>query len=424
MPELIAYSRLILMCFTIAAPAQHAGRVTDHLPHADTTNVMPGESAVALSEGEADSLPVEDSPGTRISADSLHGKDSLLIIPKQAHDTLGDAVSESGPVYAADTSYRFWQKPFWGFGAGWSLGSFPLFDLWKDGLPDSLGSFALPASVVFSRIAGVDTLTDTVAFVYRAREQPDAYSINFPIAVSYTPYAATKQRLSIDATFFFMLKSFVASVQVDTSITLPGTATAFEQLVEYSQRLTLYSFSLGATYKQHISTKYFTITNSDVTSINAGVRVHPLSIVRLKTTADMPGSMPGGYKSVYTLIGTQADGYASDALGFGAGVSWRIGMTSLRRLENASGIEAGIYYAGQWFGYFYDGGERIVRSDINPQAGSAKALTSLSHRFVLEFQLLKGKRPPQIEVASPSPRSTAPSPRKEPVTDETEKADR
>ena len=56
-----------------------------------------------------------------------------------------------------DTTYRFWIFPSWGIGAGWGLGSFPLFDEWIKGLPDSSQNIVRPghgAKKLFRQGAG------------------------------------------------------------------------------------------------------------------------------------------------------------------------------------------------------------------------------------------------------------------------------
>ncbi len=91
------------------------------------------------------------------------------------------------------------------------------------------------------------------------------------------------------------------------------------------------------------------------------------------------------------------NGPASNTSGYGTGVSWHIGVTTLRKLSEANGLEIGILYFGSWHQRFmYDGPtewQHMKNSDINPLSKNpSEVLQFISQRFVLSLNILTGKK--------------------------------
>jgi hypothetical protein len=79
----------------------------------------------------------------------------------------------------------------------------------------------------------------------------------------------------------------------------------------------------------------------------------------------------------------------------GFGGSWKIGISSLRRLSPKSGVEIGISYIGRYLGYFTHDKTRMLWKDINPGFGRPDEKVSfLSHTFEISLVLQSGKAPP------------------------------
>lgn len=261
-----------------------------------------------------------------------------------------------------DTTYCFWNFPYWGIGAGWGLGSFPLFTEWIKGLPDSARDIVGP---------------DTALKNFSIKEPADAFTILVPITLYWTPFADTRHALSFEGSFFWISKTFQAYVQGDT-------ATA--KFVHWQQSMTAYSFSLGLDYKYNIPEQFFKVENVNRTSLLLGFSVDPLLLV------DKNASFSSSGIADSTLARANA---AVDKRSFkGIGCAWRAGFSSLRRLSTAKGLEISLVYTGRWYGYFKNGKTSAPWKDINPTASSPlENVSFLSSTFQISFALVSGKKP-------------------------------
>ena len=262
-----------------------------------------------------------------------------------------------------DTTYCFWNFPYWGVGAGWGLGSFPLFAEWIMGLPDSARDIVGP---------------DTTLKNFSVKEQADAYTILIPLTFYWTPLADERHSLTFEGSFFLINKSFQAYLQ--------SGDTTVSRWVHWQQSMSAYSFSVGFNYKYNIPEQYFRVENVNRSSLLMGFSADPLLLV------DKSASFSSSGLADSTLARANA---VLDKRNFrGVGCAWRLGFSSLHRLSTAKGLEISLVYSGRWYGYFKNGKTRTLWKDINPAASSPlENLSFLSSTFQISFTLVSGKKP-------------------------------
>lgn len=251
-----------------------------------------------------------------------------------------------------DTSYRVWKHPFWSFGFGWELGSIPVFDLWKKSVKNEKVLKALL----------LDWFTADSVVSVSITDQPTEYTVCFPLSIAYTPITTEHNLLSFDLTFSWMRKYSKARFEIDSLTT-----------ASLEQRLSLKSFYLGMKYHFSIPLKYFNIDKFENSYITIGISGSPLLILREWFDVD--------------------NEYEEKKNSFGIGVKWHAGVITLRRLSQKGGLKVGIIYNGSWNGRFMHDGHHIMRRDIYPlDTHSSDVLQFLSHRFIISFSILAGKK--------------------------------
>ena len=251
-----------------------------------------------------------------------------------------------------DTSFRVWNHPFWGFGLGWELGSMPVFESWRSGLPG-----------YFSDLTEIPDTLDSLGFRLSIANDPGPYSVNFPLNVSFTPLTRDGYYLSIKLLFSWMYKKFEASAKSDS----------VDMIIRTERKLSLLSLSLGTFFNYTIPSKYFLIDKTEKASITVGISASPLILLRNRIITE--------------------DYLKCDNRSYGIGVSWYGGLSTLRPLSQTGGLEVGIMYTGSWNGRFMHDGHHINNGDINPfDSHYTDVLQYVSHRFMICFSLLTGKK--------------------------------
>lgn len=298
-------------------------------------------------------------PNTAIRPDTLF----LKTAPDSLKNTLVSGQPSPSTFATADTSYRFWNFPYWGFGAGWGLGSFPIFTEWIKGLPDSARDIAGP---------------DTALKNFSVKEPADAYTIIVPLSLYWTPFADERQSLTFDGSFFWISKSFQAYLQ--------SSDAAAAAWIHWQQSMATYSFSLGLTYKYNLSEQYFKVENVNRTSLVVGFSADPLLLVDKNASFSSSGLADSTMAKARTVL---------DKRSFhGIGCAWRVGFSSLKRLSVAKGIEIGLAYTGRWYGYFKNGKTTATWKDMNPAASSPlENVSFVANTFQITFALVSGRKP-------------------------------
>lgn len=334
-------------------------------------------------------------------------------VPAQLQPPPASAPSEGMPIDtpatvpppARDTSYRFWWKPYWGFGAAWTLGSFPLYSLWEQGLPDSLSQLSdvrSRASLAELDIAPSDS--DSVEIEFEIRERPNAYHVGFPLSVLFVPGSRGARRWKLGAELLFMTKSFVSRIEDDSAA----------NSIHIRSSMRFVTLSLGAAVHQAVSGEYFTVAGADLSGFQLGLSLHPLSLIHLTTSVTSGNTDIGLFRSLKRDV----TGAFRDMTSRGTGISWYTGFSAIRTLSPSGGLEIGVSYSGRWVGMHYDSGRRITRGDINSKSERPReALAFTAHRLSLSFHLLRGKQPPQADPGTSSAESIdAPEQQHDPET--------
>jgi hypothetical protein len=330
----------------------------------------PKDSLVRMSDAQSADDSLIRLRDTNATKSALQSKiDSLNTIPAPAggdtsHKPLSAFAAAFSSPSAEDTTYCFWRHPYWGIGAGWGLGSFPLFSEWQNGLPDSSVNLAGPGSKVPR---------------FTVREQANSYNIFWPLFLSYTPFVNERHALSLESSFYFISKSY------KVSLTAPSDST--NTSVEWSQSCAASFFTVGFDYRRSIPEEYFKVENVKRTTGNIGFSVVPLVHFTKRasfTSANIPDS-------TVAILNGNKDNRTFNGLGF----SWKIGVSCLKKLSSKSGLEIGISYMGRYLGYFRNGATRMLWKDVNTANGKPNEKISLvSHTVELSFMLQNGKAAP------------------------------
>jgi len=301
--------------------------------------------------------PASKAPDSMSLTNALKASDSL----KKITATSGNPAAHDSSL-AIDTTYSFWHYRHFGIGAGWSLGSFPLFDEWIKGLPDSAKNIIGPSSEVPS---------------FSIKEPADAYNILWPITVWWAVATSERQSLCLEGSFFWITKSFEAYLQNDSNAA---------QWVHWQQSLSVYSFSVGFDYKYTIPEEFFHVENAAKTSIVLGLSATPLLLVDKSASFSSSGIADSTIASAQATIDNRSLR--------GLGCAWKVGLSSLHRLSTAKGLEISVSYIGRWYGYFRDHGTPAVWREINPLSAEAgQNISFVSSTFEISFALVSGKKP-------------------------------
>jgi len=347
---------------------------------ADVSPGMPNDTIAVI----APDTTVTDSTRTAAPRDSMSSAQDTALA---ATDSLMRALrAAAAPVRAvkdtADTLYAFWSVSYWGIGAGWSLGSVPLFRDWQAGFPDSLGDFGV-RPLVISAVAGQDSpaVLDTIKLRYQTMERPNAYSVTFPLHIRFYHVTNQYRFASYDIGGYFLYKLGQSTVSSDT----------LSNQVTIRQSLGFYALSLAANYNFVLPGDYFTVTGVNRTAVTAGIGAYPLVYARKREHAEA-ASRPD---SLYESIERNANAVLRNFSAYGFGAAWRVGIFSLKKQGQRHGMEIGLLYEGDWF-YFPDvqtaDFQTIKRSD------DADAVSFLSHRLTIRLSFVFGGKPGDREA--------------------------
>ncbi len=305
-----------------------------------------------MSISSEDSLPPLDT----LPADSLTRSESGdTLVKRLSTEALPADSSRMTDTTAIDTSYRAWHFPYFGIGIGWAPGSYPLFEVWQDGLEtetkinEIILSTLLPDSIL------------TVSII----EPPAPYTVVFPVYLSFTPLVTENHSLTFSTSYFWIRKTFLASYALDTLS------------VSYIEdRLSIKNVSLGVKYHVKIPDTYFKISTVENTCITVGFNGSPLIVLRQ-------------WRKLTGLPEWESNSY-------GIGVGWVAGMTTFKKLGEKNGLEIGFTYNGSWNGRFVDPiftGNHLLRGHINPfDTHYNEAVEFITHRFLLHFSILIGRK--------------------------------
>ncbi len=315
------------------------------------------DSSVTIQSNPADTTLIVQDSTTDSTRTIFPSPDSSLKVQDSSsmRDQTSSVIADSSrktDTTAIDTSYRVWKFPHIGFGAGWAPGAFPLFELWLNGRADET-----VVNAYLTNMPGIDSILE-VSII----EKPASYNVLFPISFSFTPYVSEKWSLSFNTSFYWIRKHFLASYKLDTLSSY-----------DIEEKLSIKNFSLGLKCNFKIPNTLFSISNIEDSYISFGFDGSPLVILR----------------EWQKITGTKEKTKNSEGIGIG----WQAGFTTHKKLGEKNGLEVGFNYHGSWNGRFMDNDHHILRADINIfDSEASEVLTYVTHRFVLCFAVLAGKK--------------------------------
>ncbi|HEX7511456.1 MAG TPA: hypothetical protein VF335_09165 [Chitinivibrionales bacterium] len=345
--------RVLWAIFGFYAYSFAASAGLDTMP--STINGKPGKIIDSTAQLKPKNVAAADTVKTGTPADSTK------VLPRDTSKVKSAASEAAALPPPEDTLYHFWNRSYWGIGAGWGLGSFPLFDQWQRGLPDS-------ATDLVGKNAQTPRFTITQAV--------DAYYIVWPLILSYTPFPGERNSLTLESSWYFLFsgKSFIATLKNDS---LPA------QSVSWSQSCAAYFFTLGLSYRRAIPEEYFKVEGVKQTAVILGLSVTPL----LRVTKSSSFSSTDIADSTKTALMAHSDNRVWN----GVGCSWKLGISTLKKLSSRSGLQMDLVYIGRFNGLF---SRAMQWRDINPTSDTPNEKVSfMSSTFEINISLLSGKRP-------------------------------
>ncbi|MCL2690559.1 MAG: hypothetical protein FWE57_12040 [Chitinispirillia bacterium] len=295
--------------------------------------------------------------------------DSLIIdeINIPSAETALSAVTEISDVKKSETLL--------GLGAGMSIGSIPLFTLWQNSLPDSISHIGIAPE--FGR---VDAVNDTFNLRYVITEAPEVFNLFFPLT-AYVYNIKDDRIASLGLSFFYTSKQFQAMIH-------PELVDTLERRVNIDEKLSLYSFALEVGYQKAIPPEYFSITGSEKTLFSASLAATPFNM--FKRSGNVKTSVPESDERMQA-VAENVRKNITDLSSNGKALSWRLGLTTLRRYNEISAVEMGLFYGGSYSALFYDkNGSRTRKGQIHIAENERdKNLTFLQSRIELRMVFLR-----------------------------------
>ncbi len=313
-----------------------------------------------------------------------HAIDTVSADTTQSNNRANDSsmyIRESDSLFRpdeginSDTTMPFALKGSWGIGFGASLmHSYP-FNLWQKNLfykrKDLFESNKIPPHWVTT----YDSL-DSISLKFNERKTPEPFNLTFPVVVHYYISPA----LHMQTALYYLGKSYKGFLQPDTvrsSITVVHTCRFFD-------------LSHGIVYSSEIPPSLFSIEGSDRTFFDVGLTLHPLAI--LATSSRVTSS--NKRDSLWHAVNHTLPEWPEDIFSYGTGVSWSVGISTLRALSKTGAIRAGVAYTGTWYAFFLRrDGTRIRESHIPPRSPDSEStpLRFLSHALTIKFSFIRSR---------------------------------
>jgi len=234
----------------------------------------------------------------------------------------------------------------YGFGAGLSLGSIPVFSMWKNALLDSLNRMNITPS--FGRDSAANNTGD---LRFNIIEAPEEFNFFIPFHVSMYNIKET-HTASIGLSFFYNAKQSQAEI-------VPYLDENGRRVNIY-ETMKFYSLTLEAAWQVMVPQEYFSIKGQQKTFVSLALGVSPAQYITrygdiIATESDT---------RMQAIADTAKKTMMPDFSANGASASWRIGIGTLKRLQNGCALEMGLYYSGAYIGYFFRDGDKIMKSAI------------------------------------------------------------
>jgi len=343
------------------------------------SQVQPGETPTLSLDTSKISLSIDSS--------NSHLSESVAI--NDTVDSLKKAINPLKKISATGIESRdtlpdslFLRGTYAGIGIGWSLGNFEASNIWKQTLHSDLKSLNLTdtAFTILQDSTSSDTLIrnygDTSKISFTVKEKPSGYNMSFPISLSLVTFGPESKHTWV-LSFFFFSKNQKSS--------LFTIADSVNRRIDINQKFRLYSSSLHYLYSRRIPPAYMLVENVSRTDVVAGLGIAPLMYIGSSNIVKKL-SDDKRITTIYDSINRQFQSFEM----YGLSLSLKAGFSTVKRIKSGA-LEVSLLYTMTWNDYFYHNGERVHRSDLNPQdSDGSKELSFMSNRFEISLALLKG----------------------------------
>ena len=345
----------IFILFTLLASALYGQEPSSE----ETPTVLPDE------------FSSEETPA--VVTEEVSSEDTLTIIPIET--TLNTA-PKLPAVKGSETMI--------GLGAGMSIGSIPLFTLWQSSLPDSMRLLGLTPDFGIDKSSG-----DSMNLKYVVTETPEQFNIILPLTLSI--YNIKNDRIaSLGVSFFYTGKQFQSKIypELDT----------LNRHINIDEKLSLYSLSLEAGYQKAIPPQYFSIKGSQQTFFSVSLAASPFNL--FTRSSKIKTSVPQSDERMQAVADSARKNF-SHLSSNGKALSWRLGLTTVKRYGDGGALEMGLFYGGSYSALFYNDGSRTAKSQIYiAENEKDKNLAFLQSRIELRITLLRSLKRKDTSVSS------------------------
>ncbi|MDR0307315.1 MAG: hypothetical protein LBI42_10840 [Chitinispirillales bacterium] len=304
---------------------------------------------------------------------------AALIIPPADNALLN--MTQNSELRTRESKFKG-SETLLGVGAGMSIGSIPLFTMWKNSLPDSIVHMGIPIDFGKNELTG-----DTAALRYTITNSPEEFNVILPVNLSV--YNIKNDRIAtLGLSFFYTSKQF-------QSMIFPYLDT-LNRRVNIDEKLHFYSLSLEAGYQKAISPAFFSIDGSQKTLFSLYLAASPLNF--FKRNGSVKTSVPKNDERIHSVADSVREKFSYISAN-GSSLSWRLGFTTLKRYSDKGGLETGLFYGGSYNALFYNKGSRIAKSKIfTAENESDKNLSFLQSKIELRVTLLRSIRNTGAEI--------------------------
>jgi hypothetical protein len=285
---------------------------------------------------------------------------------------------------APDTSYRFWDKPFFGVGLGFSLGGYPLFPIWERSLPKTFADLGITEEIARAAHPDSSGRTDSVEVEFELTRPPYSYNLAFPLSVWLSRPLNQRTILSLYGEFSFMRKTLQAEFVADT----------FNNRVELIERIGVYVGTVGLTYEHALDTRFFSVDDVANTYLTLGFGISPLAYLNTGGSVKLSKGRRGDHlqPAIEQLLQRQADQarrLLDSHSDHGYALNWQAGVTTIKRYSPYSGLRLGLLYRGQWLSL-----PSTTKNDITviDSGNDPETLSFVAHRMEIVLSLLRGHK--------------------------------
>jgi hypothetical protein len=241
----------------------------------------------------------------------------------------------------SDTDPPLLSGTCWGFGVGLSVGTVPIFPMWQQHFPNSLKQLGLP-----------DTGGgETILLRYRLVEAPDAFNFALPLRLSIYNIGE-KHLFSLAVSLFRNSKEFQSALYIDDTVT---------RRIDVLERLAYYSVSIEAAGSFAIPPVFFSVDGAQQTYLSLVLGASPINTFTRE--CELQTEFKTGDARMQSVADSAKRTFAAIS-GNGLSLSWRVGISVVKRYPSGYGAEFGLFYSGAYSGYFHSEGVRLTEDHI------------------------------------------------------------